>query len=131
MAQTGVTGLTRGARPRRTTRPDPAAARPADLVDRHFAAARPNQLRVAGVNLLPDLGRDGLRGVRAGVFARRILGWRAATAMTTPLVLDCLEQAIWTRRCEAPATWRPGAPHRRGVAIYVDRVHQPPGRGRD
>jgi putative transposase len=36
----------------------------------------------------------------SGVFARRILGWRAATAMTTPLVLDCLEQAIWTRRCE-------------------------------
>ncbi len=28
------------------------------------------------------------------VFARRILGWRAATVMTTPLVLDCLEQAI-------------------------------------
>ena len=34
------------------------------------------------------------------VFSRRILGWRAATAMTTPLVLDCLEQAIWTRRQE-------------------------------
>lgn len=32
------------------------------------------------------------------VFSRRILGWRAATTMTTPLVLDCLEQAIWTRR---------------------------------
>ena len=31
------------------------------------------------------------------VFSRRILGWRAATKMTTPLVLDCLEQAIWTR----------------------------------
>jgi len=34
------------------------------------------------------------------VFSRRILGWRAATEMTTPLVLDCLEQAIWTRRAE-------------------------------
>jgi putative transposase len=34
------------------------------------------------------------------VFSRRILGWRAATAMTTPLVLDCLEQAIWTRHSE-------------------------------
>jgi putative transposase len=31
------------------------------------------------------------------VFSRRILGWRATTRMTTPLVLDCLEQAIWTR----------------------------------
>jgi putative transposase len=31
-----------------------------------------------------------------GVFPR-FLGWPAATAMTTPLVVDCLEQAIWTR----------------------------------
>jgi putative transposase len=29
-----------------------------------------------------------------------ILGWRAATSMHTALVLDCLEQAIWTRRQE-------------------------------
>ena len=30
-------------------------------------------------------------------FARRILGWRAVTSMSTELVLDALEQAIWTR----------------------------------
>ena len=30
-------------------------------------------------------------------YARRILGRRAATAMATPLALDALEQAIWTR----------------------------------
>ncbi len=28
--------------------------------------------------------------------SRRILGWRAATSMRTELVLDALEQAIWT-----------------------------------
>lgn len=44
MAQMGVTGLTRGRRPPRATTADPAAARPADLVDRHFAASRPNQV---------------------------------------------------------------------------------------
>jgi putative transposase len=27
-----------------------------------------------------------------------IVGWRAATQMTTPLVLDALEMALWTRR---------------------------------
>jgi putative transposase len=32
------------------------------------------------------------------VFSRRIVGWRAATRMTTDLVLDTLEHAIWTRR---------------------------------
>ena len=30
-------------------------------------------------------------------YARRILGWRCGTSMTTQLVLDALEQAIWTR----------------------------------
>ena len=34
------------------------------------------------------------------VHSRRILGWRAATSMTTPLVLDCLEMAFWIRRQE-------------------------------
>jgi putative transposase len=29
--------------------------------------------------------------------ARRILGWRTATTMTASMVLDALEQAIWTR----------------------------------
>ena len=30
-------------------------------------------------------------------YARRILGWRAASSMRTDLVLDTIEQAIWTR----------------------------------
>ena len=29
------------------------------------------------------------------VFSRRILGWQTATTMTTPLVLDALEMALW------------------------------------
>ena len=33
-------------------------------------------------------------------YAGRILGWRAATSMRTALVLDAIEQAIWTRRRE-------------------------------
>jgi len=31
-------------------------------------------------------------------YARRILGWRTGTNMSTELVLDALEQAIWTRQ---------------------------------
>ncbi|GAA4878575.1 hypothetical protein GCM10023203_31360 [Actinomycetospora straminea] len=30
-------------------------------------------------------------------YSRRVLGWRAATSMRTSLVLDALEQAMWTR----------------------------------
>jgi transposase InsO family protein len=31
------------------------------------------------------------------VFARRIIGWRVASSMRTDLVLDALEQALWSR----------------------------------
>jgi putative transposase len=30
-------------------------------------------------------------------YARMILGWRTATNMSTQLVLDAVEHAIWTR----------------------------------
>jgi len=33
-------------------------------------------------------------------YARRILGWRVASTMTTAIVLDGIEQAIWTRQRE-------------------------------
>ena len=33
-------------------------------------------------------------------YARRILGWKVSTSMTTDLVLDAINQAIFTRRRE-------------------------------
>jgi putative transposase len=33
-------------------------------------------------------------------YARRILGWRVAPTMATSMVLDAIEQAIWTRQQE-------------------------------
>ena len=95
----GVAGVTRTRRPRTTTA-DPAAARPLDLVDRQFFAVRPNQLWVADFTYCPTWAGMVYVAFVFDVFSRRILGWRAATSMTTPLVLDCLEQAIWTRQRE-------------------------------
>jgi putative transposase len=46
LGELGLGGVRRG-KGRRTTTPDETAARPADLVDRHVAAQRPNQLWVA------------------------------------------------------------------------------------
>jgi transposase InsO family protein len=46
MGELGLQGVRRG-KPHKTTTPDQAAPRPADLVDRDFSAARPNQLWVA------------------------------------------------------------------------------------
>jgi putative transposase len=100
MAQMGVVGVTRARRAPRTTVPDPAAARPTDLVDRHFDATRPNRLWVADFTYCPTWSGMVYVAFVFDVFSRRILGWRAATTMSTPLVLDCLEQAIWTRARE-------------------------------
>ena len=46
MRQLGLEGVRRG-KAHKTTTADPAAARPADLVEQDFSATRPNQLWVA------------------------------------------------------------------------------------
>ena len=48
MAELGLSGATRG-KARRTTIADPAAARPADLVQRRFGPSAPNRLWVARI----------------------------------------------------------------------------------
>ena len=82
----------------RTTIPDESADRPADLVDRQFFATRPNQLWVADFTYVATWSGTVYVAFIFDVFSRRIVGWRAATRMTTDLVLDTLEHAIWTRR---------------------------------
>jgi putative transposase len=52
MRADGLHGAVRG-RPTITTRPDPAAARPPDLVERDFTATRPNQLWVVDFTYVP------------------------------------------------------------------------------
>jgi putative transposase len=96
MAAQGLLGLTRD-RKVRTTIANSADVRPADLVDRAFAATRPNQLWVADFTYCQTWAGMVYLAFVFDVFSRRIIGWRLATAMSTPLVLDCLEMAIWTR----------------------------------
>ena len=95
--QLGISGATRAKSPR-TTIPDEAAERPTDLVDRQFVANKPNQLWVADFTYVPTWEGMVYVAFIIDVFSRRVVGWRAASAMTTPLVLDALEMAIWTRR---------------------------------
>ena len=67
------------------------------MVDRQFAASTPNRLWVADFTYVPTWAGMVYVAFIVDAFSRRILGWRAATRMTTPLVLDCLEHALWTR----------------------------------
>ena len=82
----------------RTTIRDESGQRPADLVDRQFFATRPDRLWVADFTYVPTWSGMVYVAFIFDVFSRRIVGWRAATQMTTDLVLDTLEHAIWTRR---------------------------------
>jgi putative transposase len=113
----GITGVTRAKSPR-TTVPDDKAQRPQDLVDRQFVANRPNQLWVADFTYVPTWEGMVYVAFIIDVFSRRIIGWRAATSMTTPLVLDALEMAIWARR--------KGRHHRpvRGLVHHTDAGSQ-------
>ena len=97
MAQQGWSGALR-AKGVRTTIPRPADPRPEDLVDRDFTAAAPNQLWVADFTYVATWSGTVYVAFVFDVFSRRIVGWRAATTMTTELVLDCLEHAVWSRR---------------------------------
>ncbi len=89
-----------GAMRRRTVKPVPSdgTSRPAGRIGRGFWAARPNRLWVADFSYVPTW--SGMVYVAFGidVFSRRVVGWRAATRMTTDLVLDAFEHAWWSRR---------------------------------
>jgi putative transposase len=97
MRELGLRGVRRGKKVR-TTVPDPAAGRPADLVRRQFSPAAPDRLWVADYTYVPTWSGMVYVAFVIDAYSRRILGWRAATTMKTVLVLDALEQALWTRR---------------------------------
>jgi putative transposase len=97
MRQLGLHGAVRG-KTRRTTIPaeDPAA-RPADLVDRHFVASAPNRLWVADLTYVRTWSGFVYVAFITDVFSRRIVGWQASRSLRTDLALHALEQAIWER----------------------------------
>jgi putative transposase len=96
MRQRGLQGVVRGRR-WRTTIADERAQLPGDLVQREFRAQRPNQLWVADFTYVATWCGVVYSAFVIDVFARRIIGWRVARSMSTDLVLDALEQAIWSR----------------------------------
>ena len=102
MRELGLHGARRGRRVR-TTIPSPAAARPGDLVRRRFSPAAPDRLWVADFTYVTTWAGMVYVAFVIDAYSRRILGWRAATTMRTALVLDALEQALWTRRRDGRA----------------------------
>ena len=96
MRSLGLQGAVRG-RKCRTTIADDSTERPLDRVNRQFRASRPNQLWVADFTYVATWAGFVYVAFVVDVFARRIIGWRVARSMHADLVLDALEQALWSR----------------------------------
>ena len=96
MRSLGLQGIVRG-RKCRTTIANDGAERPLDRVNRQFLAARPNALWVADFTYVATWSGFVYVAFVIDVFARRIIGWRVARSMHAELVLDALEQALWSR----------------------------------
>ena len=99
MCDLGLRGAVRG-KVKRTTISDPRTPKPADLVDRNFSPLAPDRLRVADFTYVSTWSGWCYTAFVIDAYARRILGGSVATTMTSQLVLDAVEQAIWTRERE-------------------------------
>ena len=118
MRELGIAGVLRGKR-KRPVDTDPRETRPADLVDRHFARFRTNQLWVADFTYVWTWSGWVDVAVVFDAHSRRIIGWRAATSMTTPLVLDCLDMALFTRRREGITGFEGLTHHTDAGSVYT------------
>lgn len=97
MRRLDIEGVRRGKRVR-TTVPDKAKPCPLDLVNRAFHAERPNRLWVADFTYVSTWQGWLYVAFVIDTFAKRIVGWRTSSRMTTDFVLDALEQAIYDRQ---------------------------------
>jgi putative transposase len=96
MRELGLRGAVRG-KTRRTTTPDGSAVRPADLVQRDFSAARPNELWVADITYVATWSGFVYTSFVIDAYSRFIVGWQASRSLRADLALDALEMAIWHR----------------------------------
>jgi putative transposase len=99
MRELGIRGATRS-KTTITTRPDKSSPRAPDLVNRRFHAARPNELWVSDFTYVATWSGFVFTAFIIDVHSRRIVGWRTAASMTTALVMDALEMAVFSRRLQ-------------------------------
>jgi putative transposase len=102
MRDSGWEGASYG-RKHPTTVGDPKRPRHPDLVERNFNPSAPNRLWVADFTYCPTWTGMVYVAFVIDAYARRIIGWRVTKRMTTDLVLDALEHALFTRRREGVA----------------------------
>ncbi len=111
-----------------TTRPDPAAVKPADLVQHRFTAPAPRRLWVADITYVATWSGFAYVAFVTDVYSRRIVGWNvAATLKADILPLQALDMAAWDARREGAADLR-GLVHHADHGsnylsiVYTDRI---------
>ena len=85
----GLAGAVRG-KAKRTTIADTSAPRARDLVRRDVNPAAPDRLWVADMTYVSSWSGWVYVAFVIDAFARRIIGWRCGSSMSTQLVLDAL-----------------------------------------
>ena len=96
MREMGLRGIVRGRRVK-TTRAGADVARPLDRVHRQFQADRPNALWVSDLSYVATGHGFSYVAFVIDAYARRIVGWRVSSSLSTDLALDALEQALYAR----------------------------------
>lgn len=95
MTLAGVRGVARSKKAF-TTKPDPAQAKPKDLVKRDFTALAPNRLWVADITYVATWAGFAYVAFVVDVFSRMIVGWNvAATLKADVLPLQALNMAAF------------------------------------
>jgi putative transposase len=135
MAELGPAGVVQG-KVRRTTISDSRAAEPHDLVNRNSPPLAPDRLWVAGFTCVRAWPGRCCTTLVIDACARRILGWPVVTTMTSQLVVDAVDQAVWTRHREGKNLTGLAAHHDHGVqylsvacAGYLDTAGIKPSAG--
>jgi len=98
MRRNAIQGAKRRGKPWRTTKPDPKATRPGDLVQRDFTASRPDEKWFADFTYLRCWEGLEFFSFVIDAYSRRIVGWQFAPHMRTTLVLDALRMALHQRQ---------------------------------
>jgi len=101
MRQNGLVGKLRGSKKRTTIPGEAAVERARDLLQRDFAATRPNDKWVADLTYIRTWNGFVYLAFILDCYSRMIVGWQLATHMRAELVLDALEMANGLRRPEA------------------------------
>jgi transposase InsO family protein len=96
MRSLGLSGVTRGRRPR-TTIPNPKDTRAPDLLNRNFTAPAPDHVWVADFTYVRTFQSFTYVAFVVDCFSQRIVGWNASIRRDVELVDVPVRMALWQR----------------------------------